>query len=598
MQADQFKLLKAHLADSYVGSLPPLLQPAGDTAQNDAKNLSRSLSAFVLSSICGMSTRDACRAVVDDFGDLGIDAIYYHDGVRTLYLVQSKLKSGATFTQDEANAFCQGIRKLVNSDFTGFNQNVLDRQTEINAALEECQSIQLVVAHTGDELGQYPANALNDLIGEQPGGEDRIEGPTDFSASQLAAALRASQAHARVNCRLTLSDWRKLTGERTAYIGMVKLADLANLHQTHGTALYARNIRASLSHKTPVNRAIAKSLVETPRDFEFFNNGVTALCQSVTVGRVAQATRSFKLDGLSVVNGAQTVASAARRLRGRAVGEAATARVMLTIIEADGDREFGNNVTRFRNFQNAVDKTDFIALDEVQERLRRDLAVLQYRYAYQAEAYDLTDPKIINAQEAAYALAMTLPDPALPTMAKRNASSLQSVGKYPYPDIFTEERSAAELRNAVLVFRYVLGRIEEESDSATDGDREAPSYRHGAYVIAFVLAKRLRQAIIGQAAIDPVKLAQEAGPVFDQLRQAFWDLVKPIVEGGRDPLHLFKTYADATPLIRQLMIETFGFQENPAVQANLALDLEPEKKYQLRLFQYLNTHAPQIANVT
>ncbi|WP_114521484.1 AIPR family protein [Altererythrobacter sp. ZODW24] len=596
MDDDQLALLKEHLQNTFVDELPPLLQPAADASQNEAKNLARSLSAFTLSSICGISSADASRCVVDDFGDLGIDAIYYSEGTRTLYLVQSKLKSGQAFSQDEANAFSQGVRKLVNSDYNGFNQNVLDRKTEINAALDECEAIQLIVAHTGEALGQYPSAALLDLSQEQPGGEDRIEDPTDYAAPQLMAALRSSQAHARVNCRLVLTDWRKLTSDRTAYIGMVKLSDLAKLHDTHGRALYARNIRASLSHKTPVNRAISKSIVETPDDFEFFNNGVTALCRKVETGRIAQVSRSFKIDSLSIVNGAQTVASAARRLAGKRLGNAASARVLLTIIEATDDRQFGQNVTRFRNFQNAVEKADFIALDDTQERLRRDLAVLGYRYAYQAESYDLADPQIINAQEAAYALAMTLPDPNLPTMAKRNAASLQKVGKYPYPDIFSEGRSATELRNAVLVFRYALARIEEEADAA--GGAQAASYRNGAYVIAFILAKRFRNAITGVAAIDPAKLAQEAGPAFDALRQTFWDRVRPIVEGGRDPIHLFKTRDEVRLLVQALMKLDYGLENDPAVHPLEALDQGDDKPYQLRLFRYLTTHAPQIANVT
>ncbi len=599
MQADKLALLKQHLSDNYVAHLKPLLQPSGVADQNEAKNLSRSLSAFALRSSLGISIEDACTAVVDDFGDLGIDAIYFDAATLTLHLIQSKLKTSEEFSQDEANAFCQGVRKLVVSDYNGFNQNVLDRQVEIDAALDECERIQLMVAHTGEALGQYPSNALHDLIAEDPGGEDRIEDHVlDYCAAQLESALSASQAYTRINCNLKLSDWSKLTGSREAVVGMVKLADLVRLHREYGPALYARNIRASLGHRTPVNQAIAKSLDENPNDFEFFNNGVTALCKKVSSGKVKRPTKTFKIERLSIVNGAQTVASAARKLGSSSDGDAEDARVLLTIIAADGDRAFGKDVTRYRNFQNAVEESNFVALDDQQERLRRELAVLGYRYAYQAEAYDLADPSIITAQEAVFALAMTLPDPNLPTMAKRNAASLQRVGDYPYPEIFTNDRAGTELRNAVLVFRYALRRVEEESESATDGPFEGPAYRQGAYVIAFILAKRLRDAINGIEPIDPAKLALEVGPTFDVLRQEFWDRVKPIVTGGRAPLPLFKTQADVRPLIQELMKFNFGLGASPAVTALEGLDLEDDKPYQLRLFRYLSNHAPQIANVT
>ena len=95
--------------------------------QQRRKNLSRAFSAFALNRICGISVNDAVAAVVDDFDDFGVDAVYYHARSETLYLVQAKLKASEQFTQDEALAFCQGIRKLIKQDFTGFNKNVQDR---------------------------------------------------------------------------------------------------------------------------------------------------------------------------------------------------------------------------------------------------------------------------------------------------------------------------------------------------------------------------------------------------------------------------------------------------------------------------------------
>ena len=76
MDAAQLTLLKRHLSDVYAGNLPPLLLPSPDAAQNDQKNLARSLSAFFVRHHCGASAADACVSVVDDFGDLGVDAIY------------------------------------------------------------------------------------------------------------------------------------------------------------------------------------------------------------------------------------------------------------------------------------------------------------------------------------------------------------------------------------------------------------------------------------------------------------------------------------------------------------------------------------------
>lgn len=595
MDADQLTLLKRHLLEGYAGNLPPLLLPSQDPAQNDQKNLARSLSAFFVHHHCGASTADACASVVDDFGDLGIDAIYYQADLKILFLIQSKLKKSDEFTQEEANSFCQGIRKLVGSDYTGFNQNVLDRQAAVENAFDECESIQLVVAHTGQQLGQYPRQALIDTTSDPAHGEERFAPDVvDFAGTDIIAALRAVHAHERIDCRLTLTDWSKLTGTRNAYIGMAKLEELANLHLQYGRALYARNIRSSLSHKTDVNRAIDASLQTNPADFEFFNNGVTALCSSVQGRGGNRASKSFKIEKLSIVNGAQTVATAARRMSAPNAPSIANARVLITVIAADTENAFGQSVTRARNHQNDVGKADFIALDAEQERIRSELALLGYRYAYQAEALDPADQTIMRAEEAAFALAMLPPDPRLPVMAKRNAASLQKVGFYPYSDVFTPALTAFAVRNAVLAFRYITTRMGEEAAGAGT-ELERLTYRHGAYVVAFVMMKRLRGAITADPALDLQKLAAAVGPELDNLRQTLWAETQPLA-AVRNPRNLFKTQADVSAIIRSMMTVHYGLQNNPALLPLLALPVCNDA-YPVRLFGFLSTQAPQIGNL-
>ena len=596
MEAAQLSLLHRHLADTYVGGLRPLLNPSANAADNERKNLSRSLSAFTIKHLCGVSVTDACASVVDDFGDLGIDAVYYHSAVKTLFIVQSKLKASQEFSQDEANAFCQGVRKLVTSDYVGFNQNVLDRQIEIDAALDDCEAIQLIVSHTGNGLRRFPQQAIAELIADDTHGEERFVDPVlDFSAQQIIDALQGVHAHERIDCRLHMSNWAKLRGRRTAYIGMVSVEELARLHQRYGPALYARNIRSSLGQATDVNRALDASLTNNPGDFEFSNNGITALCSSIQGRRGNRDRKSFEVKKLSIVNGAQTVAAAARRAALAGEASISNARVLATIIAADTENEFGQLVTRARNHQNVVGKADFVALDPEQERLRRELALIGYRYSYQAEWLDLADPTIIRVEEAAFALAMLQPDPRLPVMAKRNAASLQRVGSHPYSTLFGPALSAFTLRNAVLAFRYITSRMNEEAKAAVS-PQETLAYRHGALVASFVMMKRLRAEIHGEAAIKPDRLAIAVGPELDQLRQALWTQVQPL-SVNRSPLSVFKTQADVSDLIRVLIVEHYGLGDDRALPPLLALDTS-HQPYPERLFVYISTRAPQIANLS
>src|SRR5689334_10257607 len=123
-------MLKRELREHYVPYLPPLLAPNGATPQQQAdKQLSRAFSAFVLNKYIDVAPQSAAEAVVDDFNDNGLDAIYFDVKAETLYLVQSKLRASEEFRQENALAFCAGVRLLLNQDFSTFNANVLARQT-------------------------------------------------------------------------------------------------------------------------------------------------------------------------------------------------------------------------------------------------------------------------------------------------------------------------------------------------------------------------------------------------------------------------------------------------------------------------------------
>ncbi|MBU2099427.1 MAG: abortive phage resistance protein, partial [Gammaproteobacteria bacterium] len=129
-------ILEQLLDREFVANLPPLLVKTKSKEEDERKNRSRAFSAFALRNLCEVSSKVAAQSVIDDYDDFGVDAIYYHAQSETLYLVQSKLKESAQFSQAEALAFCQGVRKLMNQDFTGFNANVQNRLQEIEDALD------------------------------------------------------------------------------------------------------------------------------------------------------------------------------------------------------------------------------------------------------------------------------------------------------------------------------------------------------------------------------------------------------------------------------------------------------------------------------
>jgi len=97
---------------------------------------------------------------------------------------------------------------------------------------------------------------------------------------------------------------------------------VADWYTEHGDRLFEQNIRKSLG-LTRVNQELVDTLVTSPGDFWYYNNGITVLCDSTERYQASRATYSpidLILKGASVVNGAQTVAAIheamQRRLRG------------------------------------------------------------------------------------------------------------------------------------------------------------------------------------------------------------------------------------------------------------------------------------------
>ncbi len=582
------------LRDDFIPSLPRLLNQTRPQPEKDRKNLSRAFSAFALRQVCSISTTDASAAVVDDFDDFGIDAIYFHAPDSTLYIVQAKLKASDMFSQDEALAFCQGIRKVVREDFSGFNSNVQKRSGEIENALGECRSIRLVVAHTGNGVSAHARHAIEEILNDESHGEERFDKKlVDYDAACVVRDLQAAKAYPRVDADLRLQKYFNVQEPRVTYFGLMNLTDLVLLHQKYGPALYANNIRTFLGHKTDVNASIRTTLAEAPEDFLYLNNGIAALCNEIEPKNNNQAGKRLKVRGFSVINGAQTIASAAKLVSENADADISKARVQVALIKAASGSAFGKSVTQARNHQNQVSLSDFVALDDEQERLRRDLAYLGVNYIYKAGVAEYTDAQSILHEEAAQALALLQCDPRVAVWLKREPSRFLDTESDAYKSLFTPALTPFLLVNSVRCARYVYKRILTESRAAHGLERLV--YKHGVHALAWVLVKRVRRECEAPKLVDEIKVAAVFGPAFDILRQLIWTKAEPLLV-DKGPLAFFRNQTDVLRLLESLMIDDYGLAADPAV-AKKQGQQNPKEPYPTELFGYLVSKAPQIGGL-
>lgn len=588
-------ILKQVLAARFVPFLPPLLGNANPTDEA-AKQLSRAFSAFALHKLLDIAPQAAAASVVDDFNDKGIDAIHYHAPSETLYLLQTKLKGSEQFKQEDALPFCEGIRLLLKQDFTAFNGNVLNRKADIEGALDACSHIKLVVPYTGDGVSQTARDALQALLDDEDLDEERLVKQVEYyTAIEIARDLLAEHAYQPVHTDISLQKHAKIEIPRTTYYGIARLTDLVALHKTHGKALYERNIRYFLgSGKSDINKAIQMTLRDAPADFFYLNNGVTAVCDVVDPkGRnPSNGIRKFKVRGLSIINGAQTVASAAEFVRqhpGKGIDDA---RVMLTLIKAPADGPFGMRVTKARNHQNPVQAANFASLDENQERLRQEIAHLGFDYHYRPEVL-ATGPKAITLDEALRALASQQKDPRYAVWLKSEPARLANPDSGEYQSLFTDALPGVVLVNAVLCHRAIRTLVVDYEQKAPARSQERLIYRHGVHVITAVMMKRLRNRICAAAVIDPATIPALISHPLDQLRQQAFDLGRQrmLLEG---PLAYFRNQGNVVALLADLMETHFVLAGDPAITPLRNIQNAADAYPRMRLIDYLSSRAPQL----
>ncbi|SCZ86235.1 AIPR family protein [Nitrosomonas mobilis] len=595
LEPQYMTILKKVLADRFVPFLPPLLDAKKSAADQSAKQLSRAFSAFALHKLLDLTPQIAAAAVVDDFQDKGIDAIYYDAKSETLYLVQTKLKESEQFKQEDVLPFCEGVRLLLKQDFAAFNANVQNRKTDLEAALDSCSHIKLVVPYTGDGVSKTASDALQALLDDEDLDEERLAKQVEYyTAAEITRDLLAEQAYQPVHTDITLHKYEKIETPRTTYYGVARLTDLVALHQNHGKALYERNIRYFLgSSKSDVNKAIKATLHDKPEDFFYLNNGVTAVCDLIDPKASKSGVKKFKVRGLSIINGAQTVASAAEFVRQHPGKSIDDAKVMLTLIKAPADGPFGKRVTKARNHQNPVQMANFASLDENQERLRQEVAHLGFDYHYRPEVVAATGAKAITLDEALRALALQQNDPRYVVWLKSEPARLANPDSSEYQALFPAALTGAMLINAVLCHRAIRPLVLGYEQTAPVRSQERLVYRHGVYVITAAMMKRLRNRLGAANVIDPATIPALISQPLDQLRQEMFDLAGQRLH-FEGPLAYFRNQSHVTAFLADLLEKHFALAADPAIvplrNIHSAADAYPRK----RLIDFLASRAPQL----
>lgn len=432
--------------------------------------LSRALTAAAIRVVTGCDHKTAGLSVIDGELDQGIDGVAVTEGTEKVWLAQAKWsdEGKGKLNTDAAHKFIHGLRLIEQRSYDRFNDRLVPIVDRVNSAMHSSRlKVTLVVAVMGtgllsDEVVAVLEDARKEFNGVGPVLDYRV-----VNAADVLEQIRKDLAPEPVRITVHMTNWLKRSDPLIAYQGTVPVRNIAEWYGGYGEGLYSQNLRQSLG-VTRVNAGMRSTLETEPENFWLFNNGVTVLCHGLDErwpGRRRPGDPvDLRLDGVSVVNGAQTV-TAAHRVMQSSPESAAGAEVTVKVIVVDESTPgLARRITETTNTQNHVEPRDFIALDEVQAMIREDFTLsLQKSYVYKRGEVEPVPGDGCSMVHAAIALACAHHGVELTVRAKRDTELLWERGSGgAYPRLFGERPSAFQIWRSVLVHRVVGAALNEE----------------------------------------------------------------------------------------------------------------------------------------
>ncbi|HEY5330785.1 MAG TPA: AIPR family protein [Acidobacteriaceae bacterium] len=336
--------------------------------------------------------------IIDGSGDGGADFLYRSDEGQVV-IIQAKYRGkDAAETPESIGRLCDFLERLylaTEGKQQAIHKDLLELASQIDWAEDTFRLYFLTTAKTPPSVkdrvdqGLGAVSAFPDLIEERA---ELIYLDATGLNLEWREALSASEFSDRPIVIPMLPDangipWCEYDQDhRTLYVGEVSGAVLADILNTHRASLFTMNIRDYVGD-TRTNKQIISTALHDPLNFEYFNNGVTAVA-----GKIMPDLQGQKLscEKMSIINGAQTIRSlkAALTRKGSKLHKPLSkVRVLLRLISFHHPSEipFVSEVTKYNNTQNAVKIADFRSNDEVQKDLGRrfkklNLAGRDYEY--------------------------------------------------------------------------------------------------------------------------------------------------------------------------------------------------------------------------
>ena len=326
----------------------------------------------------------AAEAVTDGQNDKKLDIIYVDSSNKSAFLMQCYLAEGKWDKSAPADK-ATDLHAAASYAFNVTEENLPDRiKSQVlnlrrSIAEGDIDTVYIWYVHNrtesqgiSSELQQVEVSAQNHINAKFGEGICRVIGQ-EVGRNTLQEWYDKSSSQIVVDDEIEfeIEDLFEKTGSGwSCVVTSISGADLFALYKRKSKDLFSLNVRDYLGivkKDANVNNNIRQTASENPGSFWAFNNGLTAIVHDYDVSDRPNQRRALKVNGIAIVNGAQTTGAIGNLDDMPSDDLQVSARFFKT-----NDQALIEQIIRYTNSQNAVEASDFRSTDSVQKRLKAE----------------------------------------------------------------------------------------------------------------------------------------------------------------------------------------------------------------------------------
>jgi hypothetical protein len=348
--------------------------------------------------------------ITDGPGDLSVDAYYIDDSKKEINIFQFKSTEKFEIAKDK-EAFKEGdiakiivnIEKVWNRDkniLKVANNKAVDAINAIWEALDKGYTktnVWFISNYKTTIRDENKIDRLKENFLEKFRANLKIYSLDDIVNLILSYEFKPVDVDLQIKGRNYFED---ISGKIRALIGEVNalnfLKSIIDKNNNLKEDVFNENIRVYLKKTTKINKQIYSSIENQEENFNFFfyNNGITAICDSYEHANIDSPI--VKVKNFQIVNGGQTIHAIYEAYKNGLEENVKNIYLLLRLYEVK-DRSIGQAIARCTNTQNPVRSRDIMANDEVQIKLQQELR--RKSWYYERKRYEFRDSEIENEKK-------------------------------------------------------------------------------------------------------------------------------------------------------------------------------------------------------